>query len=246
MNKKIVNVWEGTYPLIIYTFFLSFCVEIINKIPMLKQLGTMPVQAIAKLICILPMLYFLYKAPKRQAKTKSKIKDGLFILLTAVCLNVAFNNIISLTPLKEWSASYGELEMSIYSASLFWQIVSAGILAPILEEIVFRGILFSNYRTVVGAWPSIIISAVIFGLMHYNLVQFVYAFLLGVFFAYLAEKTGELWPCILAHIVANLYSLLATKFGISQWMFSDVTICLITGIAALVIAIVILVKWKKL
>lgn len=246
MNKKIINIWEGTYPLIIYTFLVSFLTEIINNYTTLDNIGAMAVQAIAKFICIFPMLYFYNKSPKRQARTKNKIKDALLIILTAICLNIAFNNIISLTPLKEWSASYGDVEASIYSATLFWQVLSAGIIAPILEEVVFRGILFGNYRASLGAWPSIIISAVIFGLMHYNLVQFVYAFLLGVFFAYLMEKTGELWTCILAHITANLFSLFATKIGITPWMFSDVAICLITGIVALVVAVVILVKWKKI
>lgn len=246
MSKKATYFWEGTYPLIIYTFLLSFLVEIFVKYTPLSQLGTMPIQATAKLICIFPMLYFFNKAPKRQAKTKNKIKDAFFILILAICLNIAFNNIISLTPLKEWSAGYGEVETTIYSATLFWQVLSAGILAPILEELVFRGILFGNYRTVMGPWPAIVVSAVVFGAMHYNIVQFVYAFLLGIFFAYLLEKTGELWTCILAHIAANLFSLFATRLGIIEWMFSDVVICLVSGIAALVVAIVLLVRWKKL
>ena len=97
-----------------------------------------------------------------------------------------------------------------------------------------------------GAWPAIILSAVIFGLMHYNIVQFIYAFLLGIFFAHLLEKTGELWTCILAHLAANMFSLLATEWGITDWMFSDITICLVSGIVALVVAVVILVKWKKM
>lgn len=245
MNKKVINIWEGTYPLIIYTFLVSFLAEIIVKYTTLEHLGTMAVQAIAKFICIFPMLYFLNKAPRRGAKTKNKLKDIFLIIVVAVCLNIAFNNIISLTPLKDWSASYSDVETSIYSAALLWQVISAGIIAPILEEIVFRGILFRNYRASLGAWPAIILSAVIFGLMHYNLVQFVYAFLLGIFFAYLVEKTGELWTCILAHITANMFSLFATRLGITQWMFSDVAICLIAGIVALVVAVVILVKWKK-
>ena len=245
MNKKLVHIWEGTYPLIIYTFLISFLAEVIEKYTTLDDMGTLVVQVIAKFICIFPMLYFLKKGPKRQARTKHKIKDILFIVLIAVCLNIAFNNIISLTPLKDWSTGYQDLETSIYSASLWWQILAAGIMAPVLEEIVFRGILFGNYRSSIGAWPAIILSSVIFGLMHYNLVQFVYAFFLGVFFAYLMEKTGELWTCVLAHVVANMYSLLATQFGITQWMFSDVAICLICGIVALVVAVVVLVKWKK-
>lgn len=246
MSKKLINIWEGTYPLIIYTFLVSFLVEVLCQYTPLDNYGMVPVGAAAKLVCILPMLYFYNKSPKRQAKTKHKIKDGLFILLTAICLSVAFNNIISLTPLKAWSPAYGEVEGSIAATSFVWMIISAGIIAPILEELVFRGILFGNYRASIGVWPTIIASAAIFGLMHYNLVQFVYAFLMGIFFAYLMEKTGEIWTCMLAHIGANVFSVLMTQFGISKWMFSDVTLCLIIGIVSLVVAVVILVKWKKL
>ena len=246
MGKKLVNIWEGTYPLIIYTFLVSFLVEVFCQYTTLDNYGTVPVGAVAKLVCILPMLYFFNKSPKRQAKTKQKIKDGMFVLLTAICLSVAFNNIISITPLKSWSPAYGDVEGTIAATSFTWMIVSAGIIAPVLEELVFRGILFGNYRAGIGTWPAIIVSAAIFGLMHYNLVQFVYAFLMGIFFAYLLEKTGEMWTCILAHMGANIFSVLMTQFGISRWMFSDVTLCLIIGIAALVAAVVILVKWKKL
>lgn len=246
MNKKLTNVWEGIYPLIIYTFLLSFIVSVLQEYTALEQVSAMLLQAVSKLSCIFPMLYFLHKAPRGAAKTKNKVKDALLIILLAVLFNIAFNNIISLTPLKAWSASYQEIEATIYSDSLIWQIVSVGILAPILEEIVFRGILFHNLRAAVGSWPAMIASGIIFGLMHYNLVQFVYAFLLGIFFAYLLEKTGELWTCILAHIAANLFSLFSTDLGIIRWMFSEVTICLLTGIFALIAAVVILIKWKKL
>lgn len=245
MTKKIINIWEGTYPLIIYTFVVSFVFGILMNYTPMDKLGSLAVEAVAKLICIFCMLYFYHKAPRRQARAKHKVKDGILILVTAVCFSVAFNNIISLTPLKAWSGSYTEVENMIYSASLFWQILSAGILAPILEEIVFRGILFGNYRAAIGTWPAIIASSVIFGLMHYNLVQFVYALILGVYFAYLLEKTGEIWTCMLGHIVANLSGVVLTNLGITNWMFSDVTICLISGIATLVTGVVIMVKWKK-
>lgn len=65
---------------------------------------------------------------------------------------------------------------------------------------------------------AVVISAIIFGMMHMNIVQFVYAGFLGVFLALCVERTKHLYGAILAHMAANTISVIRTETNWLSWM----------------------------
>lgn len=87
-----------------------------------------------------------------------------------------------------------------------WGYVAVGILAPLAEEIVFRGAIL---RTLLGMvskrnhWVAIMISAAIFGVVHGNVAQFVNALLMGLLLGWMYYRTKSLVPGILLHWVNN-------------------------------------------
>ncbi len=87
-----------------------------------------------------------------------------------------------------------------------WGYVAIGILAPLAEEVVFRGAIL---RTLFGMmskknhWVAIMISAAIFGVIHGNTAQFVNALLMGLFLGWMYYRTKSLVPGILMHWVNN-------------------------------------------
>lgn len=87
-----------------------------------------------------------------------------------------------------------------------WGYVAVGILAPLAEEVVFRGAIL---RTLLGImskknhWVAIMISATIFGVVHANLAQFINALLMGLLLGWMYYRTGSLVPGILLHWVNN-------------------------------------------
>ena len=87
-----------------------------------------------------------------------------------------------------------------------WGYVAIGILAPLAEEVVFRGAIL---RTLLGImskknhWVAIMISAAIFGVVHANLAQFINALLMGLLLGWMYYRTGSLVPGILLHWVNN-------------------------------------------
>lgn len=87
-----------------------------------------------------------------------------------------------------------------------WGYVAVGILAPLAEEVVFRGAIL---RTLLGImskknhWVAIMISAAIFGAVHCNLAQFINALLMGLLLGWMYYRTGSLVPGILLHWVNN-------------------------------------------
>lgn len=116
-------------------------------------------------------------------------------------------------------------------------ILLAVIMAPIFEEIVFRGIIQKGLiNKGVKPWPAIIISAIIFGLVHGNPWQFVGAVLLGSILGLVYYKTKSLLLSILLHAFNNLCSAMlifygktesfADNFQISEWTVLGIGILL--------------------
>ena len=95
-----------------------------------------------------------------------------------------------------------------------WGYVAVGILAPLAEEVVFRGAIL---RTLLGImskknhWVAIMISAAIFGVVHANLAQFVNALLMGLLLGWMYYRTQSLVPGILLHWVNNTMAYVLTN-----------------------------------
>lgn len=88
---------------------------------------------------------------------------------------------------------------------IFIAVLSTAVLPAILEEIVVRGIVMQPLRRF-GDKFAIVASALIFGIMHGNMVQIPYTVVAGLFMGYLVIATGSLWPSIILHFINNFYS----------------------------------------
>ena len=97
--------------------------------------------------------------------------------------------------------------------SLLFLIVCMGIIAPLAEEMIFRWLIYLRLRDYMRAVPAMVISGIFFGIYHGNLVQGVYASILGILFAYFMEPTGSLWASILLHVGANIWSLILPELA---------------------------------
>lgn len=105
-------------------------------------------------------------------------------------------------------ADYQDLiqNLDIDAGNPVFMIFSVVIFGPLVEEVLFRGMIFGKLRREFLFWPSAVISAVLFGVFHLNLVQGIYAAVFGLVLAYIFEKTETLWGCYLLHALFNLCS----------------------------------------
>lgn len=99
-----------------------------------------------------------------------------------------------------------EMSAMLMDLSFFELLMLVAVVPAILEEIVFRGMVYGSYRRSGYLWTAILISAVVFGLRHMNINQALYASLLGVMMALLVEATGSIWSSVLCHFIINANS----------------------------------------
>jgi len=91
-----------------------------------------------------------------------------------------------------------------YSVSLVEGLIIFGFVIPFVEEMIFRGVLYNKLKEYfVPVW-SVFLSAMIFGMYHGNIVQLVYAFLMGSVMAYVYEKTKRFSMPVMMHCLANI------------------------------------------
>ncbi|MDO8588681.1 MAG: CPBP family intramembrane metalloprotease [Armatimonadota bacterium] len=98
------------------------------------------------------------------------------------------------------------LTMLLYAstpAALLGVFVLAGVIAPLIEETFFRGVLFRALRSRFGVWPGILVSAAAFALVHPLPAHFFPIMGLGVSFAVLLQARDSLLPCMVAHGIHN-------------------------------------------
>ena len=182
-------------------------------------------------ICCL-ILKSIPDGPKREEENLTFggfIKFFLISYFIMVLLNLFTMGFLWIVGNFKGSDVVNPLENVISNSSVLATIIFAGILSPIIEEVLFRGVMLNKLRTY-GDKIAIITTALLFGLFHENFSQFFYAVGLGMIFAYVTLKTGTIKYSIGLHIMINmmgsvigtqvLNSTIATMiFGIVVWIF---------------------------
>jgi len=136
---------------------------------------------------------------------------GLLVAGFFAGFNIVEMMIFGLTDIMRFFPSYNEVSDLLSGGSLVMQIISVGVAAPVVEELVFRGILISRMRWL-PAWAAVLIQAALFGLVHMNLFQGLYAFLAGLLLGWVFVKYRSIIMVIIGHMAYNLTSVLLGEF----------------------------------
>ena len=124
----------------------------------------------------------------------------LFYLLLDKCLDPIFE---SLYPASE--QSYMDTVQSLLKSPVT-SLLQVCIIAPIVEEILMRGFILGGLRNSYGITIALLISAALFAVLHFNMVQTLSAFICGIILGILFIKTGSILSCIIAHSGYNIIS----------------------------------------
>ena len=179
-------------------------------------------------LATIPFLILMRSNDRKKEKAMGLVPNNraplskyVYVAVISIVFSLALNNIVLLSDLAEYSIAYQEAAEALYAPSLIVQILCLGIVTPIMEEYIFRGLIFKRLRNRLPVARAIISSALFFGIYHGNLVQMIYGTLSGILLAYLYEKYGSLKAPILAHMLMNTVACILTEADVFTWIFSE-------------------------
>ncbi len=157
-------------------------------------------------IVFLAMLFYKYHPEKAIFRREKRMKGTDFLLYLCVFMGGQFVfsilAVIMETILNTFGLTlFGAVESASAGSTTISMFLYSALVAPIGEEIVYRGFVL-RYLQRYGRWFAIFVSAVLFGVMHGNLIQGVFAFFLGIVLGYVAVEYSIKWSICL-HFINN-------------------------------------------
>ena len=203
----------------------KFTVEI--SVEVLKY--TTEITALVAVATIPIFLLMMRKDRKREEKAgipqkqKIEISKYIYIIGMSIPFSIGMNNIIMLSDIVNYSEVYQQTAEALYQASLPMQILCLGILIPIAEECLYRGLIYRRLRYRMGVVGGAILSSFLFGTLHGNVVQSIYGLVSGILLIYIYEVYGSIKAPMVAHMVINIVACFLTEAEAFKWMFSNLT-----------------------
>lgn len=217
-------------------------------------------------LATVPILIFIYirdnnKDRRNGTFVKYKLNNILKYLLIIPfgVFNMLWANyfvaLLQLVMPKFMLESYTDTQQIIEGGGFLIQFLTAGIVAPIVEELIFRGLVYRRTKKMTGTIAAAILSAALFGVFHGNWVQAPYAFIIGIVAVFVYEKFKSIVAPIMLHMSANILSVLIMTMTSSDaptvdslnidtlsYVSSLIIFIFITGVLAAVFGVII---WNK-
>ena len=200
-------------------------VSITNLMMMKVENDAMLITVVSNLLYVLLVFIFFLVRKKSFFREIGVAKLSLRTVVASLSIGAALNILVSLVmnyipfPEKWWDAyieSSSSLSEDVTALTVFLAVVAA----PIAEEILFRGLIFTRMARGSNLYIAAFISSLVFGVMHGTIIWTIYTFVVGVVLVWLFVKTRSLIAPILAHFAFNGVSFLFTDINIVMIILS--------------------------
>lgn len=179
-------------------------------------------------LCTIPLPAFLFwrdrkmeRAVQLPVNKVAPLKKYIWILLFGAAFCVGMNVVMVMSGLAMKDVSFLNVSKALYSESLGVMLVCQGLIVPIAEEWMFRGVLYRRCREQMKFWGAAFSVSLLFAFIHGSVTQMAYTLILGIFLAYVYEKFGSLKAPMVLHILVNSISIVLTKKELLLWLCSD-------------------------
>ncbi len=165
-----------------------------------------------------------------------KLARYLRCILLGISSSLFLNVLLSLTGLTGSSDTYEKIAEKQFALPLILGIILYGFVAPIAEEVVFRGLVYNRLRrNGLNTLMAIMLSSLFFGLYHFNMVQAVYGTLMGILIVWIYERYGGFVYPVIIHVSANTVIYAVSSAGILGKLMTPVTIIATGAVTAFLI-----------
>ena len=194
----------------------------------------------------LVIIFGLFQRKIRSPKETRLLKFGLakldFVIILWGTIMVLATGVVIEPLLNLFPETYLDRLGNIMAAG-GWMMFTSIVIAPIMEEILFRGILQDALMRKYGVFVGILIASAVFGIVHIIPQQVVNAFMIGIVLGYIYYRTGALLPVILIHCINNAISYFTwmlngeTLLSTREQMGNDTLYFTVYGIACVLFVI---------
>ena len=216
------NIWRAVYPLIIM-MLLNFLALPIAQVMFvivggdIHEFDDMNLYYIVSVFIGIVSFAIFFLMWRRINRSCSKFTGGRLtiisiLLIIGFSLGVSFliNNFIMAFGILNLSPELQDAVTSTKDANLILRVVVIGLMAPVIEEFCFRGVIFNRMYTWMPKWVAVVFSSLAFAVMHMNVLQGIITFISGILLAIIYIKFKTLWAPIILHLINNLYSIFAS------------------------------------
>ena len=158
---------------------------------------------------------------------KEPVQSYVFTGTMAIGGVLGLNLLFELTGITNKSDAYQAVVEDQYSALFLIGIICYGVISPIAEELLFRGVIYNYMKRFLNVRMALLLSSAIFGLYHMNMVQGIYAFIMGCFIAYSYEYFGSFAAPVCIHIISNVLSYSLSYTGVAVSGFVSWPVCIL-------------------
>lgn len=139
------------------------------------------------------------------------LKNVLYIILLTILISPIILVVSSITTLFYSSYENSAIIFNIINdLPMGLSILALAIMPAVFEELAFRGVILSNYKSV-SLLKAAFVSGLFFGLFHMDFYQMGYAVVAGVFFSFLVRYTNSIYASVLSHFLINVTQVIPTK-----------------------------------
>ena len=168
---------------------------------------------------------------------------AIFTALGCMGLCFVIMSVIDIAGLIDYFPSYREVARVLSSGGLVVQILALCVVGPIAEELCFRGVVLNRLLSWMPARAAVLAGSVLFGVIHLNVLQGLYAFVIGLVFSLLYIRYRNIWAPVIGHMAFNLTSVLFQAYlgfrGIEEF---NLLILLVPGALVMAASVWILLK----
>ncbi len=221
------------FTIILTMYFVSFAASFISSLTSgsLSNIAILLIDNMATIVSmfIIGIFYcMLSRTELNNVMPFKKINGSLLFKTVTIALAVAFISDYFTEIFVSGVSLFGienKVEMSYKSNGVIDNILyifSIAVLPPLTEEFAFRGIVLGKLRKF-GDSFAILMSALLFGLLHGNIIQIPFAFIIGIVFGFITIKTSSLLPAMITHFLVNCSSVIVSL--IYENNFFDKNLC---------------------
>lgn len=165
------------------------------------------------LLILLPVFAAQKKSYVREISLFPLVPGAIWPLVSgAMALAAVVALVLALLPIpQELMDAYNSAAVGLGEPGLI-SALSTVLFAPIAEEVIFRGLVYTRLRRAMPAALACVLSSLVFGLLHGQLLWIAYAFIMGVVLTLVFERTGTLWASIVVHVTFNLVGTYAVQY----------------------------------